>query len=288
MIRRALVVLALALAASACGNSQLGLSVPVCPADPQVISAFSGAIMLEMQAVETAEFVPCLNDLNAGWSYEDLVPERGLSRFWLDSDRLGSHFLEVTLTPACDVSSASLAGGRMDDAVTEFRDVELIGSNVTIVIVPVTGQPAEAEHARSIESELEARQINDRNVFVVFDTSDDPLADKVAVAARRDRPMIIVDEQDALAKTATLQMPGESQSVRGLELNDLLDRLDDLLPKPSFVGTWYRVFEGGCITYEFDASGPGVDRLAGDVEDALGLFPAAEVRQALRSAGLLG
>jgi riboflavin biosynthesis pyrimidine reductase len=154
------------------------------------------------------------------------------------------------------------------------------------VIVPVTGR--EANYARSIETELEARQINDRDVFVVFDTSDDPLADKVAAAAGRDRPIIVVDEQDALARTATLQMPDETQSVRGLDLEDLFERLEDRLAKPSFVGTWYRVFEGGCITYEFDAEGTGVDRLAEDVEEALGLFPAGVVRQAMRSAGLLG
>ena len=286
MIRRLLIVLAIALVATACGNSQLGRQVPACPVDPEVITSFSGAIILEMQAVDTAEYVPCLNDLKAGWSYEDLVPDRGKSRFWLNSDRIGSHFLEVTLTPSCDVASATRVAGLHD--VDEYRDVELVGSSVTIVIVPVTGR--EADYARSIETELEARQINDRNVFVVFDTSDDPLADKVAEAARRDRPIIVVDEQDALARppTATLQMPDETGSVRNLDLEDLFDRLEDRLPEPSFVGTWYRVFEGGCITYEFDAEGTGVDRLAEDVEQALGLFPAGEVRRVLRAAGILG
>lgn len=284
MIRRTILLVALALVATACNNSQLGRGVPACPADPEVITSFTGSMLLQMQAVDTAEYVPCLNDLKAGWSYEDLVPERGKSRFWLNSDRIGRHFLEVTLTRSCDVGPAAPVAGSVD--VEEFRDVELVGSNVTIVIVPVTGR--EADYARSIESELEARQINDRSIFVVFDTSDDPLAGKVAEAARRDRPIIVVDEQDALARTATLQMPDETQSVRGLDLEDLFERLEDRLPKPRFIGTWYRVFEGGCITYEFDAEGTGVDRLAGDVEEALGLFPAGVVRQAMRSAGILG
>jgi hypothetical protein len=286
MIRRLLALVALALLASSCGNNQLGRSVPACPADPDVVSTFTGAIVLQMQAVDTAEFVPCLNDLKAGWSYEHLVPERGRSRFWLDSDRIGSRFLEVTLTPSCDVGAATLVDGGDDEVITEYRDVELIGSSVTIVIVPVTGR--ETGYAEAIESELEARQINDRSVFVVFDTSDDPLADKVAAAARRGRPIIVVGEQDAQDKTATLRMPDEAGSVRGLELNDLFDRLEALLPSPSFEGTWYRVFDGGCITYAFDASGPGVDRLAEDVEEAVGLFPAGVVRRALRASGFLG
>jgi hypothetical protein len=285
MSRRLIVLVLVGFVASACGNSQLGREVPACSADSDVITSFSGAIVLQMQAVDTAEYVPCLNDLKAGWSYEHLVPERGRSRFWLNSDRIGSHFLEVTLTPSCGVDAATPVPGGSQE-VSEFRDVELVGSTATIVIVPVTGR--EAGYAEAIERELEARQISDRTLFVVFDSSDVPLADKVEAAARRDRPIIIVDEQDAQDGTATLQMPNEAQSERGLDLGDLFDRLEDRLPEPSFEGTWYRVFEGGCITYEFDASGPGVDRLASDVEEAIGLFPAGVVRRALRASGFLG
>lgn len=285
-MRRAVVVLVLAVVAAGCGNNQLGRSVPGCPVDPEVITSFTGAIILQMQAVDTAEYVPCLNDLNAGWSYENLVPEHGLSRFWLDSDRLGSRFLEVSLTPTCDVGTAPELTTDGVTGVTEFREVELVGSTITMVIVPTTGR--EIDYARFIESELEARQINDRTVFVVFDTSDLPLEEKVAAAAERNRPIIIVNEQDALDRTATLRMPDEAQSLRGLDLPDLYDRLESLLPEPSFKGHWFRVFEGGCITYEFDAEGPGVDRLADDIEDALGLFPAGVVRRAMRSAGVLG
>ncbi len=286
MSRRMILLVAVVLVASACSNNQLGRSVPACPVDPQIVTTFSGAIILQMQAVDTAEYVPCLNDLKAGWSYEDLIPEHGLSRFWLDSDRLGSRFLEVSLTASCDIGSATPVAGGPNQDVSEYQDVELVGSNATIVIVPVTGR--ESDYAHTIEDELEARQINGRTIFAIFDTSDLPLADKVAAAARRDRPIIVVDEQDAAARTATLQMPDEMQSVRGLELHDLFDRLEGRLPKPSFVGMWYQVFEGGCITYEFDAEGPGVDRLAGDIEEAIGLFPAGEVRRVLRSAGILG
>jgi hypothetical protein len=286
MSGRVLVALAIGLLAAGCGNSQLGRAIPACPADPGAITANSGAIILQMQAVDTAEYVSCLNDLKAGWSYEDLIPEHGKVRFWLDSDRLGSRFLEVTLTPSCELGSATPVGGNLDDTVAEFRDVELVGSIATMVIVPVTGH--EIAYARMIEAELEARKINDRTVIVVYDTGDGPLADKVATAARNDRPLIVVDEQDAQARTATLRMPAESQSMRGLDFDELFDRLDRLLPKPSLTGSWFKVFDGGCITYEFDASGTGVDRLAGDVEEALGLFPAGEFRRFLQDEGILG
>ncbi|MBT8164988.1 MAG: hypothetical protein KJP22_08580 [Acidimicrobiia bacterium] len=286
MSRRLFALVIVALVASACGNNQLGRGVPACPADPEVITSVTGSMVLQMQAVDSAEYVPCLNDLKAGWSYEDLVSSRGKSQFWLDSDRLGSHFVEVTLAASCDVGGAPELTTDGVTGVTEFRDVNLVSSTVTMVIVPTTGR--EADYARAIESELEARQINDRQVFVVFDTSDLPLTEKVAAAAERNRPIIIVNEQDALDRTATLRMPDDTSSVRGLKLPQLFDRLESRLPDPSFTGRWYRVFEGGCITYEFDAEGPGVDRLADDVEDALGLFPAGVVRRAMRSAGILG
>lgn len=284
-MRRAVTLMVLAVLSAGCATSNLGRSVPACPVDPDVVNTVTATMILQMQAVDTAEYIPCLNDLKVGWSYNDLVAHRGKSSFSLDSDRLGSRFLEVTLTPACDVGAAPALAGPRDDVV-EFRSVTLVGATVTVVIIPVTGR--ETEHAELIEDELEARSINSRQVFAVFDDDDEPLADKVAAAAGRGRPVVIVDEQDALAGTATLSMPGDARAERGLDLEDLLDRLAARLPGPSFTGTWHQVFPGGCVTYEFDASGPGVDRLAADVEEALGLFPAGEVRRAMRAEGVLG
>jgi len=285
MTKRLAILMAVVVVAAGCANSQLGRRVPGCPADPD-FGSVTGAIVMQMQAVETAEYVPCLNELSAGWDYEDLVAESGKSRFWLSSDRMGSRFVEVTLRPQCDVAAAPQTGTAANGAVAEYRQVELVGSNATVVLVPVTGR--ETAYAAKIESELEARSINGRDIFVVLDDGDAPLADKVEIAAGQNRPIVLVDEQDAFAQTASLQMPGETQSTRGLDLNDLLDRLDRLLPKPSFTGQWFQVFAGGCITYEFDASGVGVDRLAEDVEDAIGLFPAGELSRILRSQGILG
>lgn len=281
--RLALIVLVTVIASS-CANSELGRSVPTCPPDPTSIDQVSATMLLQLQAVDTARYVPCLNDLNAGWTYEDLMAHRGTSRFWLDSDRLGTHFLTVTLSEACDTTGLpEVIATRAD--LTEYRDVELIGSGVTIVIIPETDRVA--DYARTIEAELEAGEINGRQVFIVFDRSDRSLTEKVAEAARRNRPVIVVSEEDEQAGTASLRMPGDTAPVRGLDIDDLLDVLDDRLPAPSFTGRWVRRFEGGCIEYEFNAHGAGVDRLAEEVERAIGLYPAAEVRQAMRDMGIL-
>ena len=286
MTRRLASVLVTLVVAAGCANDNLGRSIPACPINPDVISAISSTMVLQMQAVDTAEFVPCLNDLNAGWTYNDLLPEQGRSWFTLDSDRLGSDFLEVTLTPACDVGNAPERVTQAATGVTEYRSVEVVSSEVVVVVVPVT--PRVADYARILETELEAQEFNGRTASGVFDAGDSPLADKVAAAAQRGRPIVIVDERDELAGTATLQMPDESEPTRELDRDDLFERLDDDLPEPSYRGEWFQVFTGGCVTYEFDATGPGVDRLPADVQDALGLYPAGEVRRALRAIGVLG
>ncbi len=84
-------VMLLAMVAAAC-TSTLGTAVPACvePRDA------SGALLIEYQSVPSAMLVPCINELPPGWVYNDLVPQRGRTRFHLDSDRVGSEFLEVT------------------------------------------------------------------------------------------------------------------------------------------------------------------------------------------------
>ena len=37
-------------------------------------------------------------------------------------------------------------------------------------------------------------------------------------------------------------------------------------------------FRSACVTYEFDAEGPGVDTLPTDVQEALGLYPVDPLR----------
>jgi len=62
--------------------------------------------LLEAQAVPSATFIPCALPLPPGWSYGGSNVRSGLARFWLDSDRAGSHAAEVTLAQSCDVSRA--------------------------------------------------------------------------------------------------------------------------------------------------------------------------------------
>ena len=63
--------------------------------------------LLEAQAVPSATLIPCILPLPGGWSYGGAQVRSGLARFWLGSDRAGTHAAEVRLTPACDVAGAT-------------------------------------------------------------------------------------------------------------------------------------------------------------------------------------
>ena len=64
-------------------------------------------LVLEVQAVPTADMVPCLDAPPLGWSFKALSVRNGEARLILDSDRGGAEAVEVTLTKTCDTSGAT-------------------------------------------------------------------------------------------------------------------------------------------------------------------------------------
>jgi RIO1 family len=107
-VRRVLLALgmlfAFAIAVSASINAflpaqNLGIvSPPQCGVSP--------ASILSAQAVPTAAAIPCLAALPSGWTYGGGDIHSGEATFWLNSDLAGMRAVTVTLTSACDVSSA--------------------------------------------------------------------------------------------------------------------------------------------------------------------------------------
>lgn len=87
---------------TACTVSPEDDALPGCVSEPGP----SPALVLAAQAVPTAEFVPCLNHLQPGWTFEEFDTRNGRARFWLDSDRTGGAFLVVTLEAVCDIGDA--------------------------------------------------------------------------------------------------------------------------------------------------------------------------------------
>jgi hypothetical protein len=63
--------------------------------------------LLEAQAVPSATLIPCILPLPGGWSYGGSQVRSGLARFWLHSDRAGTHAAELRLTRVCNLAGAT-------------------------------------------------------------------------------------------------------------------------------------------------------------------------------------
>jgi hypothetical protein len=113
MMRRGWVVLVLAsMAVTLPGCSTAGGRTPFCT------KTGDGVFVLLAQSVPSATELPCVSELPAGWDFAGADISRGLARFWLDSDRGGTHAVEVSLRPSCDTTDAVEEQPAPDEAGT--------------------------------------------------------------------------------------------------------------------------------------------------------------------------
>jgi hypothetical protein len=98
-------MLTLALLATGCTLTPADVgAIPSCPeADDDV----PDTVVLIAQAVPSAQLVPCVATLPAGWGIPDLQIESGVAHIVLAGDEMGTEAVRVTLTASCDVAGAS-------------------------------------------------------------------------------------------------------------------------------------------------------------------------------------
>ncbi len=91
-------------------------------------------LALMAQSVPSAEQVPCIASLPAGWTVKTIDIRNGRSYFSLDSDRAGDRAVQVTLRSSCDVSGATeivsdepgmTRHERVESVVREYRGVRI-------------------------------------------------------------------------------------------------------------------------------------------------------------------
>jgi hypothetical protein len=104
--RPALLALLGALVLSGCGQlTTLASDVVACRQGDDGTPA--NAVVLMAQSVPSSSWVPCLEAMPQGWHFSEMEVDRGSARFWLDSDRDGTHAIEVRLTKSCDTEGAT-------------------------------------------------------------------------------------------------------------------------------------------------------------------------------------
>jgi hypothetical protein len=275
-MRRTITVVLLASALTAC--SRLGLGEADCTPPDRSISA---ATILVVQAVPSARYTPCLDEPRLGWDEVQWFFEDG--RAGMNIYDSVDRFLRVTVTGSCDVSGAELAPSRYPDIV-RYEDVESQPPEVGITIVPAGEAPLAT--ARRHVDELAGTEIEHRSVIFTIDARiDEPIRARVDQALLQGRYAWIVDELDA--EEGTVEQRGENPAVaaRGITPQQALEVIGGNLPEVFYRGSWYFEFEGGCITYEFDAVGAVAESVADDADDAIGFYPAAVLREGARQDG---
>ncbi len=276
MNRASLMVVALALLMSACGR--LGVGLPACETATRNPTS---ATVLALQAVPTADYAPCINDLKLGWDDIEYEVESGMAS--LEIGRQFSSFLEVRLTESCDIGPAVEVPSGYDD-ILRYDNIRQVESAIRVTIIPTGERPR--IHAIEMAADLEGTRIEDRPLVVSVDPDIDfSVRARANEALFADQYVWIISDLDIEEDTLGLRRTADGEGARGLSVHDALERMEEFTPEVSFVGQWYLVFNGGCITYDFDAAGEVAETIEQDVAEAIGLYPNHELREAGRQAG---
>lgn len=270
MRRRIALVVALGLLLTACGR--LGVGVPGCET---VVRDPSTAIILSLQAVPTAEYAPCVNELKFGWNGPHFQAESGLAETWITNSNMTT-FLTASLTESCDIGDA-IQVASTDRGVERFEDIETIEPELIVTIIP-SGESSVA-YARDLVDGLRATEIRERLVLFRIDADESlSVGDRIDRAFQDGEFVWLVGELDAEEGTLELRSSA-GVTARGVSVDTALDRMEDVVEEVVYRGNWYLRFEGGCITYEFRAKGRLAETIAADAAAAFGLYPLDGLRE---------
>jgi hypothetical protein len=271
-------LLAIVLVQGGCSN--LGLGEADCGA---VIPDVSSANILTVQAVPTAKYTPCVNGLPFGWDTAESFAESGRGGIRIVRGTPSSTFLTATVTESCDVTEAVVVESGFAD-IDRFEDIELQPVGIEISMVPSGEEPLSS--AQELVDELAEVEIDNRPVTYTIDEAiDEPVSSRVEDALLQYDYVLIIDEVNAEDGTVQLRNNASAAAGHDLEPEEALDLVEEVVPDVFYRGKWYFTFEGGCITYDFDATGVLAETIAEDAEESLGFYPALELRNFAKEQG---
>jgi hypothetical protein len=193
-----------------------------------------------------------------------------------------SPFLTATVTASCDTSGAIEVPSGFTD-IARFENITSQQELINITIVP-SGERSTAE-ANRLALRLGTIDLDNRPVRIEVDDRDLSAAVRVEQALAASHFVWIIDELDADEGTVEMRSGIPAATGSGMSPEDALDEIEDHAPKVFYRGQWFFTFEGGCITYDFNASGTVAETIEEDAEDAIGFYPAYRVREIAESAG---
>lgn len=266
------------LVTASCG-ADFGPGVPECRTDLDLVP---GAVIVQVQAVPTAEFGPCIEDLRVGWEYNAQHVKLGEVVFSLDSDRMGFEFARISLVEACDTAQ-TVNVGEVAPGVVRFVRVHVSSGPVTVTVIPVA--PRHGVYASRVRAEFNASDIDGIELIAEPSMDTGPPAERIAAALDRGEVVVVLDDREEALGTVELRRVGE-EPVFGLTVEEVIEEIEEDLGDPRYRAEWLHQFEGGCVVYEIDAKGQGAQHVAADLEAALGFYPLGELRRGAETIGL--
>ncbi len=271
----------LAVLSVGCGEQQLGRRIVECDGPSQALST---SIILTAQAVPGTEYIPCVDALRPGWQFDHVQARSGQAYFALDSDRMGSEFLRVTLLPSCDIGAATeVASDELD--VTLSVEVLEENADFTVVVIPVANR--HRIYSTVVVSRFVSESIGGRDFAPVLDDSDAPISEKIASAHAAGAPVLLIDDVEVDTKTVSLRRVGHDEDS-GLEFDEAIASMAEDVDDPMYKARWFYTFTSGCIRYDIDAKGEGAQSVKSDVRRAIGMYPMEELYELARQAGYRG
>ncbi len=282
MRRRVAGFLVFATLLTACSN--LGVGEAECVASGRELApdGVSPANVMSVQAVPSARYTPCLNELRLGWDDVEWFGRDGEAGFKIT--RGFTPFLTATVTETCDISDATQVESGYPD-IERYEAIDFEPVEIGITLIPADERPL--LQAKMLVEDFEGLEIDDRPVvWTVDEEIEQQVGPRVNLALFRNQYVWIISELDAEEGTVEMRsnVPGVAGS--GLRAGSALDLIEDNAPDVFYKGNWYFTFDGGCITYEFDAEGTLAETIENDANEAIGFYPAYELVQLARDAGL--
>ena len=241
----------------------------------------SSANVMTVQAVPTARYTPCLEELRPGWDSVTWFAENG--RAGIEIEKGTVPFLSATVTGSCDVSGAAQVFSGFTD-IQRFEDVEFGPVEINVTIVP--SESKGLVMSQRLVDRLGGEEIDDRPVVYKIDHDmDRTMTARISDALMAKEYVWIIDELDAEEGTVDLRSNDTRVAANRINPEDALEVIEDFAPGAFYRGNWFFTFDGGCITYEFDAEGTLAATIAADADESIGFYPAYQLIEIATDAG---
>lgn len=246
-------------------------------------TALDSSELIQLQAVPSAQWGVCIEELPPGWSTGILTAERGQAGLTVASTGLGLPFLTATLTEGCDVPADAQEVRAAGHGPTRFIEVHDITTGIEVVVIPVAARHHDA--ALALTATLSGREVRGTPIRLTLDAATDDITARMDRALEAGSNVVILDDDYLRRGEVELRSPDAARPLTA-PLGRVLTELGDRADPEVYAATWWHPSPRSCVTYRITARGAGALDVPDRVDDALGLFPLAELRDHLDEAGI--